>query len=104
MFSCVVLVDFRSCFCHTQIIKKVKGEDMSKRNKNAEIKISSGPNDTDENTELLVELKDKVIGTVREVDKSNFEAEYAIDGSKVKYPSIDEAVEHIVMMYNLHEM
>lgn len=77
---------------------------MSKRkNKEIAVNILAGPNDSEDTTELLVQLQDKTIGAVRDAE-NGYVAEYIMDGSKTKLPSIDEAVEYIVKQYNLHEL
>lgn len=72
------------------------------RKKQIEIEIQETKNDSPKYTELEVLVNKKVIGEIKQIEEQ-YEAVY-MNGSKMRLPQVDEAVEYLIMQYNLHDM
>lgn len=76
---------------------------MSKRNKKSEVVIKETNRNSEDFTELELFVDNEKIGTIQQ------EKEQAIttinkNGNKAKAKNIDEAINNLIMDYNLHYM
>ncbi|WP_027108547.1 DUF2969 family protein [Lacticigenium naphthae] len=77
---------------------------MGRRNKKSEneIEIVETKMNSEEVTELSIEIKGQSIGLVHQETDKMAEAIFP-SGKKASYSTVEEAVHQIVMNYNLHQ-
>ncbi|API90153.1 hypothetical protein BKP56_13240 [Marinilactibacillus sp. 15R] len=75
---------------------------MANRNKNIEVEIKETTNQSDSLTELEVLVKNKVIGTVRQLLDEQVTVLYKAE-KEMTAKTIDEGIQMIIAEYNLHD-
>ena len=76
---------------------------MTKRNKKGEVVIQETSNNTDNFTELELFIHKDKIGTIQQPEGEPITT-INKNGNEAKAKSIDEAVNNLIMDYNLHYM
>lgn len=76
---------------------------MSKRNKKSEIVIKEGQNNKEDFTELELFIHKDKIGTVQQPKGAEVTL-ITKSGKEAKAKNVDEAVNQLIMDYNLHYM
>lgn len=74
---------------------------MSKKSKKVDVEIRASKNDSPELTELEVLANNKIIGLVQQENDQQFQAT-AYNDRKMFLKTLDEAVQFILMEFNLH--
>ncbi|MBM6615729.1 DUF2969 family protein [Desemzia sp. RIT804] len=76
---------------------------MAKRNKKSEVVIQETSNNTDSFTELELFIHKDKIGTIQQ-PKGEAITTINKNGNEAKAKNIDEAINNLIMDYNLHYM
>lgn len=76
---------------------------MAKRNKKSEVVIQETSNNTENFTELELFIHKDKIGTIQQ-PKGETITTINKNGNEAKAKSIDEAINNLIMDYNLHYM
>lgn len=76
---------------------------MSKRNKKSEIVVKEGPNNKEDFTEFELFIHKDKIGTIQQPKGAEVTL-FTKNGKKAKAKNVDEAINQLIMDYNLHYM